>query len=227
MSELADYLSDSHPVMWVSKSRKLIYLKNPKTGSRSMLSKLQEMCGDMRAKRFKLGRLKGSVGDWLKTVDDKELSQYWIFTVARNPWDRVVSCYFYIKDVEKLVDMSFDEFVEGIVSGAHSQKVMDHLVHQHKYFMLGGRVFADYVGRFEHMGLACKRIKQACGHWDGDLPKTNTSEHKPFHEYYTEKTAKMIAEHYERDISLLNYDFPISSWVDVENDWVKISKLAL
>lgn len=117
MRDLAKYLSGSHPVMWVSLSRKVIYLKNPKTGSRSMLKRLQDIIPDLKQKRVKDGKAVGEIGEWLGRVTDKELRSFWIFTMARNPWDRVVSCYYYLKDVEGLVDMDFKEFVDGIPAG--------------------------------------------------------------------------------------------------------------
>jgi len=222
MRELADYLSQPHPVMWVSMSRKVIFLKNPKTGSRSMLKKLQDLCGDLKPKRVKDGKAVGEVGDWLSKTNDKELSGFWIFTVGRNPWDRIVSCYHYLKDVENLVSMSFEEFVDGIPAGVHSDKIMQHLVRQSEYFMLNGRVFADYVGRFEYMKLTCQRVKDECGHWDGELPVTNKSKHGPYNEYYDKRTANVVAEYYADDVRLMGYSFPVASWVDTSGDWLKL-----
>ena len=65
---------------------KVIFLHVPKTGGCSVESLLVKNNYNPKYRHLTLGQMK---------VPEKELDEYTIFTIIRNPWDRVLSNFFY------------------------------------------------------------------------------------------------------------------------------------
>ena len=155
---------------------------------------------------------------------------YFKFAFVRNPWDRLVSCYrdkiqnqasgvdtkFTIREgvanclarfPEFKAGMSFDEFVEA----AHSipdSKADIHFKSQYKFFgNKTGPVAVDYVGYFERLGEDMLEIQKKAGWPDLKLPHVKSSPKKTYHNYYSEKTKRLVSERYREDIELFGYEF--------------------
>lgn len=213
---IGQHLFDMSHRVWVSHSRKVIYVKNARAASTSMLRKLRVKCPDLL-------RVSDTpqLEKWMSGVSDKVIRDYWIFTMVRNTWDRLVSAYSYLHEGGE-IDCEFGEFIGLIESGILQEDICGLVEPQEECYLLEGRVFADYVGRFEHLGLACKRVKDRCGHWNGGLPVENSTKHRPFHEYYDKETAAAVFRIYKDDIETLGckiqgFDVvPPMEWLKVE-----------
>ena len=131
---------------------------------------------------------------------------YFSFAIVRNPWDWQVSMYHYMLKEPRHMHHelakglgSFEKFVEWYATpGARCQK---DFVYSHD-----GQQLVDFIGRFERLEadfqLICARLGVSAS-----LPKLNVSNTRPYREFYTERTRKLVQQALEPDISLFGYEF--------------------
>ncbi len=128
-------------------------------------------------------------------------SSYFTFCFERNPWDRVVSQYWFRKVHDpKCVSLDFDDFIrKGMFTS--------------EYWMYSAEetVIVGQVSRFENiadeMRQVCSRIGLA---WDGWLPRAKGGFRKdPRHytEYYTPELANIVEHACSQEIRLMRYSF--------------------
>jgi hypothetical protein len=150
-----------------------------------------------------------------------EFSNYFKFTIVRNPWDRVVSAFLFLKGggmnneydrnwaARYLADFDdFNSFARGWLTKKNINLGM-HFRPQRDFICLqDGRIGVDFVGHFENIdadfAYICNKLKI-----QAKLSKVNsTSEKQPdFQRYYTVETRQIVADAYADDIRLLGYAF--------------------
>lgn len=163
-------------------------------------------------------RIKEKIGDTI-------FKNYFKFTVVRNPWDLVVSSYWWevnkrvvLKDYLRVISLhglidyakdyrkikkpkSFSEFVGSLPEG---------YVNTDYYFYSNGRPIEDYYIRYEKLDSdfknVCKRLKVPYFPLLSLKSKTRKSK-KHFTEYYDSHTQQVVAEKYKREISYFKYKF--------------------
>ena len=144
--------------------------------------------------------------------------RYFKFAFVRNPWDRVVSTYFFLKrgglnpmDRAWAKDnlsgfRRFDDFVNGWLTAENASSWV-HFKPQHTWICDdAGRCQMDFVGRFEDIDrdfdVVAKRV--GCGR---TLEKGNRSQHRHYSEYYTPAVRDRVAEVYSADVELFGYEY--------------------
>lgn len=128
-----------------------------------------------------------------------EFSDFFKFSVVRNPWDRCISLYFYSK-TKNVFDK--DKFISLVLSNKPSA------LPQYNYLVNNeGEVNLDYIIKFESLqecfNIACDNI----GIPKAKLPHVNKSKHKHYTEYYDDETRKIVAEKFAKDIEYFGYKF--------------------
>jgi hypothetical protein len=126
---------------------------------------------------------------------------YYKFSIIRNPWDRVVSVYWWLivnVPEKNFGSMDFTEFVK-------TRKGFSWLPKYHKWFK-----DVDFLIRFENLK---NDYEQVCNHLKvtpvelaqakGGMRKSK----KHYSEYYTEETKQIVADHYEKDVEHFGYKF--------------------
>ena len=124
-------------------------------------------------------------------------SQYFIFSFVRNPWDMVVSRYFYRKSRYSDFNLSIKDFASGNFGW----------VHYVDYLSVGGKICVDFIGRFESLQQDFNIVCDKIGIPEQELPQENKSKHKHYTEYYDDETRQIVAEKYARDIEYFGYKF--------------------
>jgi hypothetical protein len=168
-------------------------------------------------RRFKLGHPL-----LLEMANFVNLDEYFKFTFVRNPFDRLVSSFFYISrystwklDVAmrkqfKLGDVDFSFFVKNILLLIlkNPDRRPRHFKSQFDFFFSNnGESLIDFVGRCEDFqedfNIICDKIKIP----RKQLPYKNASKHKHYTEYYDDETRQIVAEKYAKDIEYFGYEF--------------------
>jgi hypothetical protein len=140
------------------------------------------------------------------------------FVFVRNPWDRLVSTYFYLRDSKLEVIMPHQppnsrgtvvlskqcSFKEWILSHEKKQEGLEDMngfwLSPQKNWV--GKNFFDYVGRFEQIHDHFFELFP-----DKVLPHLNSSKHNHYSNFYDEQTKKIVESWYEDDIVEYNYEF--------------------
>ena len=182
--------------MAVSHKDKLVFIHIPKTGGTSISSALN-LNPPTQRRHLSYPSLKSKF--------KKDISKYFSFTFVRNPWDRVVSEFFWRKSCVHLntKKLSLEQFVYKIKDMKNP-----HLASQHSFIIDNqGKKLVDFIGRFEFLE---KDFKTACNKAnlsERKLPCKNKTKHRHYTEYYNNNTRDIIAEKYAKDIEYFNYKF--------------------
>ncbi|MEO1394467.1 MAG: sulfotransferase family 2 domain-containing protein [Cyanobacteria bacterium J06634_5] len=156
--------------------------------------------------------------DWYKSRNSVKYDTYFKFSVVRNPWDRLVSTYVYLKKggnnamdnhwAKKNLSMfsSFDDFVKKWVTEENVQSWM-HFIPQHQYiFDNNDNIQVDYIAKFENLSDDFEVISDRLN-LQRSLPHVNAGKRKPYQEYYTEETKDIVSSVYAKDVQLFDYEF--------------------
>jgi hypothetical protein len=121
---------------------------------------------------------------------------YFKFCFVRNPWDRMISHYFYDK-----YNRPFLDFInEHVLMGENCIVCCKE--------QTGWSKHVDYVARFENYEEEIHNIFNLIGiKKEPIFSHENKTEHKPYTEYYDDKSIMIIYEKYKRDIEIYNYEF--------------------
>jgi hypothetical protein len=132
------------------------------------------------------------------------------FTFVRNPWDRLVSQYFYRRQTNQgAEDLEFQEWVRRVYAERdpelRSREVL--FLPQSDWVTDDeGNALVDFVGRFErfedHFQYVCDRLDVR-----KSLPHKNKSSRETYQTYYTNDTAEIVAEYFAEDIERFDYSF--------------------
>jgi len=154
-------------------------------------------------------------------LSDKDFESMFKFTIVRNPWNRVVSCFSYLQELGQhkganpnLVACSgkfinpketFASFVKNTLA-IHGTGTNKHFHRQCHNFFFEGKVFVDFVAHLENIKEDWKFIASKI---DADpvLPHDNKSKHKHYTHYYDDECLEIINTIYAEDIALLNYTY--------------------
>ena len=191
----------------------IIFVHIPKTGGISVASSLFAHQGG------------GHDGVWWYQLvfDSSDFDQYFKFTFVRNPWDRLVSAYTFLKKggmneqnrmwADRHLGRydDFDGFVKGWVSRRNVYKGI-HLIPQYEFVCPNNSVpLVDFVGHFERIDDDFRLIRDRLG-VGGELQKLNTGTPKDYRKFYTEETKGIVADVYREDVEIFGYDFESSRY---------------
>lgn len=157
--------------------------------------------------------------DVLSSNDPELIESYYSFAVCRNPYDRFVSAYEFLKQGEwELDNLSFEELVRHL----HKQGPFFYTNYdvffwpQHRFVTIKKIVLVDDIIRFENMdaewpAIQAKIMEKVPARFAAlptDLNVENPSHNrmgKKWQEYYTPELKEMVYEMYERDFEIFEY----------------------
>lgn len=143
-------------------------------------------------------------------VGDRRFYSYFKFAIVRNPFDRAVSQFAYMKRNSALrgfigmkEDTSFAEYVTLIQRRRHVQwEPQCSFVYDDD-----GALLVDFVGRFETLDRDMSKVFARLGLEGHALPRSNASVRGPYREYYTPETRAQIEDMYRDDLDRFGYSF--------------------
>ncbi len=198
-SGLSTYLSNhTHPRgIIVCPERKFIYMKATKTAGTSVLRGVLEpkISGIIHQKDHP-----DEYQTWLDGITDEILKEYFIFTVIRNPWDRVVSIASYF-------DIQLSEFLQKFDHFCEDERIRIHSLPLHFYSHNNGQQFADYICRFETLQQDMNHVFAQIDLPQTQLPFMNPSDHQHYSTYYGPDEIDLVGDLYQKDITYYGYTF--------------------
>lgn len=130
-------------------------------------------------------------------------NSYFKFSVARNPWDCMVSAYYWRK--HNMKDSS--SFEEMLRSEHQITKNRNHQI----YLDNKNRLIVDQVLDYANLTSELSRISTKIGTTEPlDLPKAKSNVRpigSRYQDYYTKETMDIVAELFAPEIELMNYRF--------------------
>jgi len=145
---------------------------------------------------------------YTKLVSDasRDISGYFSFAFVRNPWDRMVSEFFWRRrDSKRLHKRNLNQFLRRI----HKYRWCTEHFHPQSKFVCDKdeNCQVDFIGKYENFqedfNIVCDRI----GIPRQELPHLNATKHKHYTEYYDDETRQIVAEKYAKDIEYFGYKF--------------------
>lgn len=206
--------------------KKIVYIKIPKTGSTSVyryfadldtystIINLNHLHGIRRDPRcFRRG--KGwALGGHVSAQDIRwhlkdEYARYFKFTVVRNPYERLVSNYFWQR-AKSRAPVSFKGFVKALIedpSVLPKQCQLHAIPQMHWITDEAGELIVDQIIRLENIDQELRSTMRRLGLPEPVLGRSNETSHAHYSNYYDDALRSGVQKLYQADIDFLGYQF--------------------
>ena len=205
---LNDYLAEKKMYHYLMDNQ-LLFVHIPKCGGNSFVHSLGFDEG--------IGHL--GVTDFVLTIPHEKFKSLYKFTIIRNPWDRLVSAYFFLKqggwgegDAQWFnQNLSQYEDFESFVMEWLSPKnaiLHGHFTPQYKYLTIDNNCLL--IDKFYKLESLTELDNDLEGYLKNPMSSTvrNASDRKPdYRTYFTNDMIQKVHCIYQRDINLFNYNY--------------------
>lgn len=221
VSQNANQSQNVYVAFVIDHDRKLILLHISRTGGTS----IEKACVgrdwweiDSASKHLSARQARALYGEHIWNT-------YTVFTIVRNPWDRLVSMWdtgwWHPATAAGGPQVSLREFLLALqplpnepYNSLFYHEILDDSV--------------DVVLRFETLREAFQALLRAVGAPPVRLPHVHRRKHRHYSTYYDEETRNLVAERWARDIEMFGYRFesPGESrsqpgWTGKFGDWLR------
>ena len=139
-----------------------------------------------------------SAGEVRQLLGRRTFDSYYKFCFERNPWDKVVSDYFWVNRSGEYRDL--DDFFTRYK-----------LKSDFKRYTIDGKPVVDFIGRYEHLLDDLEKVTVRLGiPFDRWLPRAKGGHRDPrahYRELLSPAQRDLIAERFKREIELMDYEF--------------------
>jgi len=213
--------------MIISRGRNYIFVHIPKTGGTSMAQALESramaddiLIGDTPKAHRRRGRLKGleargrlwkhaTLSDIDGLLTPAEIADAFTFTLVRNPWDRMVSYYHWLRGqsfdhpaVRLAASHDFGAFLEA----PETQIAWAAQPARHYMTTVDGVERCSLYIRLEHLAEDAAPLWSHLG-FQLDVPRVNMSARGAYRRYYSDHQAAIVARIAAEDIARFSYRF--------------------
>lgn len=154
------------------------------------------------------------VKEVLSIIGNEKFKNAFVFSIVRNPWDKVVSQYKYKVKTNQMNmgdnHISFKEWVKCTYGNdknpyyyntpkmfaTHSEWLKDN----------NGKIRVDKILRFKSLNEDYKEVADILG-IQNELPHLNATKKEPYTKYYDSKTAEIVRNWFKEDIERFNFKF--------------------
>lgn len=211
--------------MIVSHEHKFIFAKTRKTAGTSLEVFLEPLCGEQdvvtpvspayqdsetatHKPRNHQGFRNHAPADMIRSlVGESVWNSYYKFSVERNPWDKMVSMYWWRKFQYKIED-DFASFCRKAVQSPDNVYTCPSDFH---FYTIDSRLCVDKVIQFESLLNDFSSVCEHLGLGAVDaLPRAKAKirkEKRHYSEYYDDELRELIARRFQSEIDLFGYKF--------------------
>lgn len=198
-----------------SNSYNLFFIHIPKTAGTTIekaldIQKFECLYSEIRESNKRTTPQHFSLKEIEKIMGDK-LNDYDLFTIVRNPFDRIVSEYYHVKYnylTTNYKDLCFDKFVENILNMDSEKRVwiFDGHMEPQSSFLNGVNNHLVKIFKYENLDEVFSWLKTKTGK-PLDFGHERKSSRKYYKEYFTnQNTIQKVIEFYKKDFELFSYD---------------------
>ena len=215
--------------MIISRGRRYVFVHIPKTGGTALTLALEAramkddiLIGDTAKARARKGRLKGikstgrlwkhsTLSDIQGLITPEETAHFFTFTLVRNPWDRAVSYYHWLRAqsfAHPAVGFAKTHDFAGFLALPQTQTAF-RLWPASAYLRDGsGTERASAFIRLEHLEQDIAPLEAHLGFALGPIARVNASTRAAdYRGYYTPASADLLADVCAEDIARFGYLF--------------------
>lgn len=168
----------------------------------------------------------GNLGGGHKTLigyqtvfSPEDYVRYFKFTFVRNPWDRLVSAYLFLKNGGINSDdkawaaknlSAYNEFDAFVREGLRRREILafKHFRPQRSFVCLEGKQpGVDFLGRYENLAADFEFVCRKLNVQTKLCRENQNSSRADYGKYYTPETRQIVGEVYRDDIEIFDYSF--------------------
>jgi hypothetical protein len=151
-------------------------------------------------------------------LSEEVWSSYFKFSIARNPWDRMVSLFTWSTRNDPAMKprprfyhrlgVPFDEI--GEIRRHFSQFLCGEWETNDRFYIIDGELAVDFIVRYEDLAGGLDAVRRKIGLPEMTLPRLKTGirpGHYHYSQYYDEQTKTLVATRHANDIRLFGYKF--------------------
>lgn len=195
--------------MPINRNKKALFIHIPKTAGTSIekfFNMQNKNCFFQRKHIHKINGIR-FCSQHLRYVDMKErldnIDDYFSFSFVRNPYDRMVSEFFYRGGNKK--HKNINKWVKKFIN----RNDEDHCLAQYEFICdENDNILVDFLGSFENLNEDFSKLADKLNLKKKKLPherKTNVRKNKNYDEYLNEESKELIYERYKKDFELFGY----------------------
>ena len=215
--------------MILSRGRRYIFVHIPKTGGTALTLALEAramkddiLIGDTPKARARKARLNGvkshgrlwkhsTLADIAGLASDDEIASFFTVTLVRNPWDRVVSYYHWLRDqgfAHPAVGLAKSHDFSGFLNHALTRTALTLAPYSSYLRDRFGHDRAHLFARLEHLDTDLAPFESHLGFRLTPLPRANTSDRaRDWRGFYSDADAALVAAISTDDIARFGYRF--------------------
>lgn len=215
--------------MIISTGRNYIFVHIPKTGGTALSTALETramkddiLIGDTPKAKRRKARLKAlspsgrlwkhsTLSDIDGIVPAAVISQMEVFTVVRNPWDRMVSYYHWLREQNfdhPAVQLAKQVDFCGFLNDGATQKSIQQNPYSSYVTAVDGKEYCTQYLRSERLQADAVVLAERLGLRLPDIDRINTSVRQPdWRGYYSDDDAAIVSRICSADIAKFDYSF--------------------
>lgn len=230
--------------MIISHSHQFIFIKSLKTAGTSVEAALSNHCsgndvvvpindfahnrdpeGQVQHRAMNADEVYRRIGQHVDaaTIRSREPAEVWSnyfkVSIARNPWDRALSYFFWDKRRDgsltprrrfyHSLGVPYDDFTP--VKRKFSEFVKSQILENNdRFYVMDGELCVDFVIRYEFLDEGYREVCARMGISTVQIPRLKTGMRKKerhYTEYYDDETREIVAELHRNDIRFFGYRF--------------------